>query len=231
MIFHLKYSSLSKENLIYMASKHRKNKAKFKWTKELIILIVALVAILTVTIVLSVPSEKSKSTKRWNAAITAVNSANTSTDSNASSYSLLPNENVFEEISHNRLMKKIDSGDYVYVIYGSTNNNVLLSQLYNINIKASDEEIKTIYIYSSLWVEETEDKETEAFKEKTNTLESEINENKEKDVEEFSLLSYPAMLVFHEGKLIFNSQGYDDVDQYNWYMYVQKALLISKNNE
>lgn len=211
-----------------MASKYRKNKAKFKWTKELIFLIIALAAILTVTIVLSVPSEKSKSTKRWNAAITAVNSS--SSDS-STSYSLLPSDHVFEEISHSKLMKQIATGDYVYVLYGSTNSNILLSQLYNINAKAYDEEIKTIYIYSSLWVEETEDTETESFKEKQSSIENEINAGKDKDVEDFDLLTYPAMLVFHEGTLIFNTQSYDDVDQYNWYMYVQKALLISKNNE
>ncbi len=208
-----------------MASKRRKNKAKFKWTKELIILIVAIVAILTVTIVLSVPSKAAKYTNKLNQAITESNT------NNSTSYSLLPTDNVFSDIKHEALLKQVAKNDYVYVLYGSLNSAIVLEQLYQINLVASTEEIKNVYLYSSLWVEETEDTETEAFKTKQNQIESEINQNKDKDVKEFSLLEYPALLVFNNGRLIFNTQEYDDVDQYNWSMYIQKAFYLSKSNE
>lgn len=208
-----------------MASKRRKNNAKFKWTKELIILLIAIVAILTVTIVLSVPSAHTKYTEKINTAITEANTAN------STSYSTLPSDNIFVEASHKKLLKELEKDEYVYVLYGSLNNNTILEQLYNINTMAYEEEIKTVYIYSSLWVEETEDLETEDFKLEQSKIEDDINAKKAKDVDEFTILEYPALLVFNNGELIFNSQGYDDNDQYNWSMYIQKAFTLSKNNE
>ena len=43
-----------------MASKGRKNKVKFRWTKELIFLILFVVAILGVTIALAAPTNEAK---------------------------------------------------------------------------------------------------------------------------------------------------------------------------
>lgn len=212
-----------------MASKRRKNSTKFKWTKELIILIVALIAIITTTIILSVPSEKEKYTDEINTAITIANASNSQS---GTSYNTIPADNVFAEISHKNLVNKINKDEYVYVLYGSLNNNTLLENLYAINLMCTNEEIKSVYIYSSLWVEETEDLETETFKEKQNAIEADLNANKNKDVEEFTLLEYPAILVFKNGELVFNSQGYEDVqNQITWSNYIQKAFMISKNNE
>ena len=137
-----------------MASKRRKNSTKFKWTKELIILIVALIAIITTTIILSVPSEKEKYTDEINTAITIANASNSQS---GTSYNTIPADNVFAEISHKNLVNKINKDEYVYVLYGSLNNNTLLENLYAINLMCTNEEIKSVYIFSSLWVEETED--------------------------------------------------------------------------
>lgn len=208
-----------------MASKYKKNKVKFKWSKELIILLVVLVAILITTIVLNIPSAKAKSTKQFNDAIVEYNTAN------STSYTTLSEDNVFEKISHEKLVKKIAGKDYVYVLYSSLNNATILEQLSSINAKAKDEEIKTVYLYSSEWVEKTEDLETENFKTKKAGIEEDINKSKGKDVDDFSVESYPAILVFHDGEMIFNSQTYDESDEYNWSMYIQKALLISKEQK
>lgn len=210
-----------------MASKYKKNKAKFKWTKELIFLIVAMVAIIVVTIVLSIPTSKQKFTTYLNEAILV---ANSSSSDSSSSYSYLPDDNVYEDITHEKLVDRIKSEEYVYVLYGSVNSTTVLQQLATINSIAMEEEIGTIYFYSSLWVEETEDLENATFKQEKSTKENELNENKSKDVEEFTLLEYPALLVFHNGSLIFNSQQYDN-SEYTWAMYIQKALFISKSNE
>ena len=56
-----------------MASKNRRKKVQFHWTKELIILIVSLVAILTATIILALTSSKEKLTDELNTQITKYN--------------------------------------------------------------------------------------------------------------------------------------------------------------
>lgn len=211
-----------------MASKYKKNKAKFKWTKELVFLIVAMVAIIVVTIVLSIPSSKQKLTTSINEAILVANNA--ASESSSATYNYLPEDNVFEDASHEKLVDKVKSEEYVYVLYGSVNSTTILEQISTINTTAQSEEIGTVYFYSSLWVEETEDLESATFKQEKSSKENELNENKSKDVEEFSLLEYPALLVFHNGSLIFNSQQYDN-SEYTWAMYIQKALFISKSNE
>ena len=214
-----------------MASKRRKNNAKFKWTKELIILIVAIIAIVATTIVMSIPSEKEKYTKELNNAIYMAN-VNSSQGENPTNYSTLPTDNVFSEVNHKNLLKKINKEEYVYVLYGSLNNSIVLANLSVINSVCTEEEIKNVYIYSSLWVEETEDLETETFKEKQSAIEADLNSKKSKDVEEFTLLEYPALLVFKDGELIFNTQSYEDInDKVSWSVYIQKAFMLSKNNE
>lgn len=217
-----------------MASKYKKNKVKFKWTKELIFLVLGLIAIVGATIALSIPTNKEKATTELNDAIYAANVQNSqSEDQNTQSisYTAIPNDNVFEAISHKKLVKEIASGEYVYVLYGSANSTVVLENVSKINTAAVAEEIETVYLYSSLWVEEAEDRDAEAFKEEKKAVEDELNANKDKDVEDFSVLNYPALLVFHNGSLIFNSQQYDDLEYSTWSMYIQKALLISKANQ
>jgi len=216
-----------------MASKYKKNKVKFKWTKELVFLILGLLTIIGVTIYLSIPNNNEKITAEINDAIELANSqaSSDSTDgSSTTTYSPLPNDNVFKTIKHDDLISEISNTEYVYVLYGSTNNSTLLSNISTINTTAVAEEIETVYIYSSLWVEETEDLEAEEFKLEKKAIEHEINANKDKDVEEFTVLSYPALLVFHNGALVFNSQQYEGLDYSTWAMYIQKAFFISKEN-
>jgi len=207
-----------------MASKNRKNKVSFKWTKELIILISAIVVLIVATIILSIPSSNERTVTKFNTAIQTYNTAN------STSYSQIAlDSNVIVEISHDDLFKKVNSSnDYIYVIYGSTNNGTVLEQLANINSTAKDAEIKTVYFYSSQWVEETENTDTETFQTKASLLENDFNASVDQDQDDFDLLKYPSFLVFKDKTLVFNSQTYADVDAYNWYMYVQKGLLLSK---
>ena len=210
-----------------MASKYKKNKVKFKWTKELLVLILGLLAIIGATIALSLPTNNEKITTEINDAIIAANSQSSS-DGSSTSYSSIPTDNVYESISHKKLLKKIAKEEYVYVLYGSKNSSIILENASKINTIAVSEEIDTIYVYSSLWVEEAEDTNAEAFKSEKKVIEDDLNANKNVDVEAFSVLNYPALLVFHNGSLIFNSQEYDDKDYVTWNMYIQKALYISK---
>ncbi len=214
-----------------MASKNRRNKVKFKWTKELVFLILGLVAIIAATIVLCIPSSSHKTTTAMNEAIYAANLSNSqSENSNRETYNLLPDENVYVELEFDKLSKKIDDEGYVYVLYGSTNSTTILKNLSVINTTATDLEIETVYYFSSKWVEETEDTQAEEFKAEQNEIEAAFNANKNADVAEFSLLDYPALLVFNNGELVFNSQSYED-DYATWEMFIQKAFFLAQTTE
>ena len=59
-----------------MASKSRRNRVKFKWTKELFFLIGALLVMIVVTIVLAIPSRAERQLSEVNEAITSYNTDN-----------------------------------------------------------------------------------------------------------------------------------------------------------
>ena len=211
-----------------MASKNRKNKVKFKLTPELIVLVAVLVVMLVATIIMAIPSAKQNTTTKFNNSIAAYNSSQSSSGTSSSSANYLPNDHVFVEVEHSELFKKVKSNDYVYVLYGNPANSTIAANLASINSICSDLEIKEVCFYSSLWVEEFEDKDTETFNLVAKTLEDDFNTTKAADVEDFDLLTYPALLVFNKGKLVFNSQTYKDETGYNWSMYIQKAFYLSK---
>jgi hypothetical protein len=216
-----------------MVSKNRRNKVKFKWTKELVFLILGLVAIIAATIVLCIPSSAHKTTTAMNEAIYAANLSNSQASENggtAEQYNLLPDENVYVELEFDKLSKKLEKEEWAYVLYGSTNSTTVLKNLSVINTLANDLEIETVYYLSSLWVEETTDTQAEEFKEEQSRIEDKVNANKNADVAEFSLLEYPALLVFNNGELVFNSQSYED-DFATWEMFIQKAFFLAQTTE
>ena len=96
--------------------------------------------------------------------------------------------------------------------------------LATINNTAKTQEIETVYLYSSVWVEEQEDLEADEFELDYKDREDKINSGKDASVEGLSLLDYPALLVFEDGVLVFNSQAYTDSDQYTWETYIHVAF-------
>ena len=195
-----------------MASKGRRQKVKFQWTKELGFLIGALVAIIAATIILSIPTKDEKLAAKYNEAITALNAAN-----NTSNYTIDTKDHVFEEIDFEdiaKLQKKLEVKDeYVFVVYGSENDSALLEQLFTINSKAKDVELETIYIYSSTWVHEQED--LQAVAEELEAKEVALFGS---DVKEFSFEEGPTLLVFYNGEVVFNSQDAKDITTWNGYI-------------
>lgn len=195
-----------------MASKGKKNKVKFHWTKELGFLIGALVSIIVATVILAIPTKAEKLASKYNDAIALQNAANA--QSGSSIYTIPTKDHVFKEIEFEdieELTEIVKNEECVFVVYGSENNATFLQQLYTLNTYAEEYEIDTIYIYSSLWVEEQEDLQA---------VESQINEN-EKALDptlELSLTEYPALLVFANGELVFNSQKAEDISTWNGYM-------------
>jgi hypothetical protein len=214
-----------------MASKNRRNKVKFKLQPELIVIVACLVIMLVATIIMAVPTKAEKTTTSLNNAIYTYNQNNSSSStgsSSSSSSSYLPNKNVFEEVSHSALVKKIRTEEYVYVIYGQyTSNQTIVGNLYNIQTICEDEKINKVYLYDSTWVDTYDDVASESFNNLAKTLQDQIDNNKSADVVGFDLLESPALLVFHNGSMVFNSQSYDN-DSYTWSMYIQKAFYLSE---
>ena len=210
-----------------MASKRRRNKVKFKWNRYLIILIAGIVALSVATIILSIPSKAKRNLNKWNEAISTYNSEN------STSYSTITSDNVFTEIdesSYKKEVKKVKSiaksSNYTYFWYGSLKNGDYLEQLSAINTLAKDYEIKTVYLFYATYVtdaEKNEETNTAEYKKTVDSYEDILNADKDADVESIDLTSYPALLVYKDGKLIFNSQN-DDSDEYSWSIYIQKAF-------
>ena len=205
-----------------MASKSRKNNVKFKWTKELIALIVALVAVITATIIMSIPDPKLEDTNAYNEAIQAYNTAN------STSYSYLPNENVFTNVEYDELKDVLSKDGKVYVLYGSINSPIFLQYLSYINSVATEEDVEEVYILSSLWYEEAEDVEAEEFKSELKTKQEFLNNGKLADVSKFEFAEYPALLVFENGNLTFNSQTYSENTEATWNHFVQKVFVVAE---
>ena len=83
-----------------MASKSKRNRVKFKWTKELFFLIGFLVVLIVAAIVLSIPSRAEKQLSEINQAITTYNTAN------EASYSTIGKNNHLAVLSHSDLVNQ-----------------------------------------------------------------------------------------------------------------------------
>ena len=198
-----------------------KNKVKFQWTKELIFLISALSAIILATVLLAIPTKSERLASKYNEAIALQNATN------STSYYTISKDHVFVEIDFEdveELKEKVSAKEYVYVVYGSENNATLLSQLYQLNAYAEEYEIENIYIYSSLWVEEQED--LQAVEEEIKAKENAIATS-----EELDLLEYPTLLVFYEGKIVFNSQDAEGIESWEAYLDLTFPKYNNKGNE
>ena len=210
-----------------MASKSRRNKVKFKLTKELIILVVALVAILVATIIMGLPSNEAKKLDEYNGKITAFNNAN------QTSHQLLSEGHVFKEISYNSLTKKKNNDDYTYVLYGTFDQESFVSNLSILNYQAKEYEIDTIYLFLATWVAEQEDTDSIDFNKEVNEKNAVLNENKDKDQNEFDMadIDTATLLVFKDGSLVFNTQTYDESAEYTWNNYINKALTLGVDSD
>ncbi len=208
-----------------MASKSKKNRVKFKWTKELLFLIGALLVMIVVTIVLAIPSRAEKQLDEINTAITEYNTAN------STSYYTINKENHLGVLSHSDLVNQKNKDEYTIVWYGSLSNADYLEQIYTLEEYAIRYEVAKVYLYYSTFVEEAATNETTdtlTYKNDLKKMEDELNENKEADAEAISLETSPAVFVFKAGKLLFNSQVAKDSSEYNYLLYFTKAFGYTK---
>lgn len=201
-----------------MASKNRKNRVKFKLTKELIFLVLGLIAIAVTTIVLSQESASEKKIKSINTAIIDYNLAN------STAYNTITGEDVFDIIEYDELKSTISKKGYVYIYYGSLEKAAYLENLASINSAALSAEVKTVYLYYSSWVDGQEDLDAPEFKEEASKREEIFNKNNDQyDVEDFDITVTPTLLVYHNGDLIFNSQSTNE----GWTKIIPIAMGLS----
>ena len=218
-----------------MASKRNRKKVKFKWTKELIILIVALVALLTVTIILAIPSQDKKNLTKWNDAITAYNTENSTSYSTLGSTDIhLKEVSGSDEALFNKVRSISDTDGYTYFFYGSLTNATYLEQLSKINSLATEYKIENVYlVYATFYEEADADNETDtvSFRQTCDKYEDILNTGKNGDATEIDLTVYPAMFVYKNNSLIFNTQVGKDSNEYSWSIYIQKAFSFEMNEK
>ena len=206
-----------------MASKSRRNRVKFKWTKELFFLIGSLVVLIVVTIVLAIPSRADRQLTEINTSITTYN-----TDNSTSYYQLSKNNHI-AVLSHDDLVNKKNDSNYTIVWYGSLKEGSYLEQIYTLDQRAasSNDKVSKVYLYYNTFVEDAvanETTETLSYKNSLKTMEDQLNASKNPDAEAIDLSKYPAIFVFKEGKLIYNSQVAGDSTEYNMTMQINKAF-------
>ena len=208
-----------------MASKSKKNKVKFKFTKELFFLIASLLILIAVTIVLAIPSSKERQLTEIN---TAINNYNTE---NSTNYYTLTKDNRISVVSHEDLVNQKKSSDVTIVWYGLLSDGNYLEQISTLDNLATKYEVSKVYLYYATFVEDAIAKEitdTLSYKNDLKAKEDELNEGKDQDAKEISLATYPAVFVFKDGKLLYNSQVAGESTEYNYSIHFTKAFGYTK---
>ncbi|MDE6241628.1 MAG: hypothetical protein K2M08_04295 [Anaeroplasmataceae bacterium] len=212
-----------------MARSVRRNKTQFVLRKELIILILVLVAMIVTTVCLSIPSASEKRLEEFNSAITEYNSAN------GTSWGTLDEDSVIRKASLKKLSSEItadakgteEEPKYTYVLYGSLSDSVIIQYLSTIDKEAQQREVKVVYLYSSEKVDKQEDKEDVEFLADLEKDEAVFNADVLEGVDEVDLLKTPALYVYRNGELVFNSTTIEDDASYSsngWELIINVAF-------
>ena len=165
----------------------RREKFKFKWTKELIFLIVGLLAVIITTICLALPTKEDKFLAKWEAA-------------------QLPRKAAVSELSESSVLDKINnSGEYVFVFYGTPEDETSVTNIKTVETTAKAFDIKNVYCIDATEVFETTDevKNTKDFKDKIDSREEALGG--------VDLLKYGSFWVYNEkGELVLDSTTFDN---------------------
>ena len=209
-----------------MARFGKVNKTKFVLRKELIFLMLFIVAMIVATILLAMPSKSEKNLEEFNNAILEYNTAN------STSFATLEEDHVFKKTALTEVQELIsDKGSeeepkYTYILYGSLQNATILEFLSVINTEAQNREVKNVYFYPSNKVDNQEDKEDQDFLNEIAADEKIFNADILAGIEEVDLLTAPALYVYKNGELIFNSVTLDEDGTYNWYIMINNAFSL-----
>lgn len=208
-----------------MAKTGRRSTTKFILRKELIILVLVLVAMLITTICLSIPYGNEKNLEELNAAITEYNSTS------GTSYTLLGEDTVIRKTEMKKVGDHIAESKgteadpkYTYILYGSLSDSTILQYLSKIDSEAQQREVKVVYLVSSEKVDTQEDKDDADFLAELEKDEKVFNADVLEGIEEVDLLETPALYVYKNGELVFNSVPVIEDGSYNWELVINVAF-------
>ncbi|MDE6655491.1 MAG: hypothetical protein K2J85_00700, partial [Anaeroplasmataceae bacterium] len=208
----------------------RRNKTQFILRKELIILVLVLVAMIITTVCLTIPTSTEKRLEEFNTAISDYNAAN------SSSWSTLGEDSVIRKASLKKLASEIsddakgteENPQYTYVLYGSLTNGTIIQYLSAIDTEAQHREVNVVYLYSSDKVDNQEDKDDVEFLADLEKDEAVFNADVLEGVEEVDLLKTPALYVYKNGELVFNSTTIEEeasnLLNEHWVMIINQAF-------
>lgn len=191
-----------------MAKFKKYSKVKFKLRKELVIILLIAVVMAVTTVVLNLPSEKDK--------IYSDYAGNLSTT-----------DHVFEKITKSKLVDLVESGEEIYVYFGSPTCSNCTTYIDTFNTQAVYWEVETVYYLDASFVDEEDREEDEDFNSELLTWESKL-----KDV---SFDFTPSIWVYQDGELVFNSQDYIEDDDTtmmkSWDLIASEAFALNLTNK
>ena len=218
--------------LKYMASKSRRKNQKFHWTKELIFLLAGIVVLIVAAVIVNIPTAQNRLLSELNTSISSYNS------SNSTSYnSLTEDTQCFKYITLDGLKKEKKNSGYTYVLYGALSDGTTLENLSAIGTSVHNNDyVSTVYFLKADFViaakADSSYSDSYEYNQKISAMEETINGVDEsevidsgevglKDSYALDLEEYPALLVFKNNMLIFNSQAYENG---TWNNYIEKAF-------
>lgn len=203
--------------------KKKKVKAKFKFRIELLGIFVAIGTMAALAFVLRLPDAK---TKISNSYVSAGGS--------------LTADHLLESMSFDELYEQMSSEEYTFVYFGSTSCSSCVNEIGTINTRAAYYNVETLYyVDATNYIIDEDADDYEEDKELTaeiTSIESKLNANIGVDVngdavEEISLEFTPAIWVFKNNELIFNSANYlnDDQDamKLSWTAISDRAFCVN----
>ncbi len=167
-----------------MASRIRKTKFKFKWTKELVFLICGLLVMIIATIILALPTKQERFLNKW-------------------SGTSLTKETVITEIKEEKLLDEINKNEFVFVFYGAPADSTSVTNIDIVEAQAQIFDIDKVY-----WLDGTEIYETDDETKSTRDFKTAINAREEK-LQDVDLLTMGSFWVYQNGKLIVDSVDMD----------------------
>ena len=177
----------------------RRNRVQFKWTKELIFFLIGFVVLIGLMIFCLIPTSKQSFHKKW-----------VSTSAN------LKLDNQFEETNFDKLKKKIDNKETVYVYYAfdgddtSKSNLEILDHYTNKQVGSNEYKhynIDKIYVYDANDADyvknhNDDEKAASALDSKAEYFNSLKSADIKKDID---LSTYCQLWIFKDGQLVFSS--------------------------
>lgn len=201
--------------------KRKKQKAKFKLRMELVAILVIVVAMITTSVVLRLPNAATKLANSY----TEVGST-------------LGSDHLYLEVSFDELYEEMNKEGYTFVYFGSPECATCVTEVTTINSRAAYWDVEQVlYVDATDYMIDEEAEDYEEDKELTQeikNIESKLNGNVSNGISDISLEYIPAIWVFNDGELVFNSSDYLNEEEdgmiLNWSAIADRAFCVNLPN-